>query len=507
MKTKKCLALMRFVVLVVALSVFSSAVVADTGRYEAASEWQYNVVPQIEVFEVTRQEESVLVKWNVVADVAHLFVLTETTFIPDDIKFGSTAELITELGEEMPLDYEIELTLHENAVIYLLAKNEHGECLESKIVEVVTEIEPERETYIWNEDIIYNDRMIYRENNLGIEPELLDVIAQPDSPEDELFADENRLYCGNGDNEKDKKLPKIAYSLNRLSIFDICNNSNIFDRLNDALTPKAQIIINKAQRIIFNDETFDLKWGIASANSYQRSFTYQNIKLVPSKNSYPVNFKMFSGVKIGGGSSLKGTTPSISIAPKTSATKNETVSCRVTKGSGEEEIYAFSSTLSAMSKDKVDIISIPKFKGNGANTARKTAIRAACRDIYKQLKSGRILNDIYLDSKIDPFKKGYINRQDLWQWLLLSFQNLDLVTFNCTEVYSDSALKYIGQWSGKNPNTVNLCWSPSKTPNLKYVILHEFMHKCGFNTYLLLKGYSGKQIENLAHELAEVIYP
>ena len=62
-----------------------------------------------------------------------------------------------------------------------------------------------------------------------------------------------------------------------------------------------------------------------------------------------------------------------------------------------------------------------------------------------------------------------------------------------------------GYWQGYT-NKIVLQWSPSKTPNLPYVIVHELMHKCGFNG-ALLKYYSVAEIEKQCHTVSEACFP
>ena len=80
----------------------------------------------------------------------------------------------------------------------------------------------------------------------------------------------------------------------------------------------------------------------------------------------------------------------------------------------------------------MDVLSIPKFKN--CSIPRQTAIRNAIRDIDQKLRSGCIYNDATLDSKVDAFKKNYLNRQNFYFRLLTELQNIGLVTFACQDV-------------------------------------------------------------------------
>jgi hypothetical protein len=150
----------------------------------------------------------------------------------------------------------------------------------------------------------------------------------------------------------------------------------------------------------------------------------------------------------------------------------------------------------------VDVLPGPQFTG-AASPARVTAIRTAIKTVDRLLRYGCIYHHTGLDASVAAFKDGHLNRTEVWSRLLRELQNIKLVTFHCQDV-ADAAWG-AGSW-GDYSNTVNLEWSPSHTPYLAYVILHELVHKCGFHGELL-KHYSVQSIEQQAHAVSGACLP
>ncbi len=118
--------------------------------------------------------------------------------------------------------------------------------------------------------------------------------------------------------------------------------------------------------------------------------------------------------------------------------------------------------------------------------------------LYTRLLDGCIIDNLILDRDVRAFRERRLTRLEVWQGLLAQLENLNLITFKCTDV-SDAA------WRGSRfveyGNTIELQWSRSFVPNLPYVILHELLHKVAFNGDLL-PFYSEVEIEEQAQLVA-----
>jgi hypothetical protein len=152
----------------------------------------------------------------------------------------------------------------------------------------------------------------------------------------------------------------------------------------------------------------------------------------------------------------------------------------------------------------IDILGLPTFSG-ACSPARQTAIKAAVKDVCARLRKGSLLNNGKLDATIDAFKTNYITRVQLWSRLMVALQNLNLVTFSCHDFATDKE-NYGGHWD-EYGNEIKLGWSPGYQPYLEYVILHELIHKCGFNGAMKsAKNYSNADIEIQNHRICCSVY-
>jgi hypothetical protein len=157
----------------------------------------------------------------------------------------------------------------------------------------------------------------------------------------------------------------------------------------------------------------------------------------------------------------------------------------------------------AVASDWLDVLSLPQFAGSYA--AHTTEIRNAIKDVDKTLRGGAIYNDTALDNNVDPFKKGQMSRTGLWATLLVALQNLKVVTFNCIDLALGDP-NPCGQW-GDYSNEIKLYWQPGYNPYLQFIIVHELIHKCGFNHGLNQFGYKDNEIETWACRIACTCYP
>jgi hypothetical protein len=252
--------------------------------------------------------------------------------------------------------------------------------------------------------------------------------------------------------------------------------------------------LTAAPQVIFEDESATLSWNVVGANCVNMAFGHHSHGLVADTSNV-------SGTKTGGGGWGGGGTPPCGIQ---NGPGSSNVTSQMTNGPSHARASLRAESPVGPPVDKwcwIDLLSVPKFKG--ASAQRQTEIRNAIREIDTRLRGGCIYNDTSLDSKVDAFKKGHLNRKHFWFSLMSALQNIGIVTFVCQDV-SDSNWG-AGHWTDYT-NEIILEWSPSHTPYLEYVILHELCHKVGFNGSLRAY-YSHNEIETQAHLLSGACYP
>lgn len=138
---------------------------------------------------------------------------------------------------------------------------------------------------------------------------------------------------------------------------------------------------------------------------------------------------------------------------------------------------------------------------DGCSDPRQGEIETALVDIYCCLLLEECLvQNRELDHRIDAFRRGHLNRVRVWMDLIAQLENLQLFTFQCRNT-TDADWEG-GRWA-EYTNEMELQWSPSHRPNLFYVILHELIHKVGFNGDLLAH-YTEAEIEDQARAVTEV---
>ena len=254
------------------------------------------------------------------------------------------------------------------------------------------------------------------------------------------------------------------------------------------------VTLTASPQVIFEDESSTLSWSLANSNCASSGLSHHKTGLVIDTSSY-------SGTRRGGGGFGAGSSLPCGVQNGTGSWE---VTSKVTSGPSHARAWLNASSPIGSSIEKtvwIDLLSVPK--SQGATPQRLAEIRNAIRDIDSRLRTGCIINDTWLDSKVDAFKKQHINRKQFWFRLLAELQNIGLVTFICNDV-SDTDWS-AGSWKDFT-NDIVLEWSPSHTPYLEYVILHELCHKVGFNGSLL-KYYSVPEVENQAHTVSGACYP
>ena len=248
------------------------------------------------------------------------------------------------------------------------------------------------------------------------------------------------------------------------------------------------ISVTTSHEVIFENETATVTWSVTDATCATPGYSVVSHRLIPGS----ICGTQLDGASVGFG----GYPPCVGTSGNATFPQLPMIgSSHIVMG-----VSAINSSKSASAAVWIDILSLPQF--NGAATAgRVAAIKTAIKNIDKNLRAGCIYNDASLDVTVPAFKNGQLNRKTFWWRLLVELQNLKLDSFVCNDVADNNWGG--GHW-GDYGNDVILEWSPSHTPNLEYVILHELVHKCGFNSAL---PYSHNDIENQAHAVSGSCYP
>lgn len=406
--------------------------------------------PRVRLFaepERAQAGEPVLISWDIDgAEEANLWISTVHAEAPEPLDWMRIAER----GEPVPAEGRIEHVLEATTAFYLVARNPLGMHGERVIVAVEVDGEAAAEPHIWSPLPQYLPQMAA--------PSHVAWMALPDA-QDRVIPFERLVF----------QPP----------------DGNVWH----AGTPPA-LSLTAGPQVIFTDETATLSWSVANANCATMGSTKHVITLVADGN--------ITGTKPQGGGFGAGGMPTCGL---TQLTGSWAIPGQA-HGHCHQMHWLTASNILAQSASTtrwLDILSLPQTKG-AATQSRKTDIRSALKEIDTRLRNGKIINDAYLDGQVPAFKNGHLSRKALWANLLAQLENIQLVTFNCVDVADN-------QWGGGHwqdyTNVVQLDWSPSYTPWLEYVIVHELMHKYGFNTTLMKWGYGTLDIEQQCHTVSQ----
>jgi hypothetical protein len=348
---------------------------------------------------------------------------------------------IAEIGETVPIEERIEQVLEVTTAFYIVAKNPLGISGRRVIVEVAEEIEPVAEPETWSPQKQFLPQME--------DPSQLAWVEL--SINDELVIPGEVWHAGSPPN----------------------------------------LSLSASPQVIFIDENATLSWKVTNANCATMGFTKRSTDLVADGSN-------ISGTKPQGGGWGAGGMPHCGLTQMSGSWKISGQSY----GHGHQVHWLSASNVMAKSASAsrwLDILSIPKYKG-AATQSRKSDIRSALKTIDNKLLNGAVYNDSSLDSKVPAFKNNHLNRKAFWARLVAEIENIELDTFHCKDVADKDW--GAGHWT-EYANEIVLEWSPKNTPWLAYVIVHELMHKCGFNSTLKKWGYSKYEIEQQCHTVSK----
>lgn len=405
-----------------------------------------------------KKKGSVVLKWN--AKEAEETILWKNTVVsPAHVDWLQ----ISQLGEKVRPQNEIKLALEQTTAFYLAARNHRGWSAKRIVVELKEKkAQPKGEMWDRNLPERFAKRM---EKKSDGEPTPV-IVAQIGTHQIEQAF-------------KHIREPRMV-------------------PLSGGLPPLINMSVSS--EVIFQDESSTISWDIKNADVSSLSIGGYETVLIPNGDS--------SGVKHNGGGYLS------SGYPPVQGDWNGSEKINGTFFKTYQEFYVGISSIGGGVTSTADVwmdrLYTPNFGGNGSTPSRIKEIRDALRDIDKRLHYGCIYWDTYLDTTLPAFKNKHLNRIDFYTLLRDVVLNISIVTFNCQDLpdsdYGPPPKHGTGDFADYD-SQVHLNWFPSHTPNVLYVVLHELIHKCGFNIDLMMKGnYTHDQIEDMAFYVGDVCF-
>jgi hypothetical protein len=260
-------------------------------------------------------------------------------------------------------------------------------------------------------------------------------------------------------------------------------------------------VVTVSQPVIFKDEPPPtLNWSTSGATCIQSGFSRIKSVLVPGQDKDPAF--SWSGTASDGGSYAFGGSPACSMAASGQMVFSQ--SLLQTLGTGNYTFWISAGGASGQGTYGgvwFDLLPVPKFTGAAA-APRQALIRSYLKDIDQKLRSGGILSDATLDTAVAAFKHNRLSKYEVWWRLLLEVQNLQNLVFQCADNPNGGGASW-----GNFSNTINLKWNATTGAGPStYALLHELVHKCGFNGRLLT-WYSHAEIEEQTDLVASSCYP
>ncbi len=251
----------------------------------------------------------------------------------------------------------------------------------------------------------------------------------------------------------------------------------------------------------FTDEPAHLEWNIVCANCADQELSFRGARL-------RANLSLRSGTELnytfeGGGSTRVDTFVRCLLPMRGESDLDLAVWW------GSEPGMEWTSTILAedyrgrSDSKSVSTWFLPRARFEGCTPNRKAEIEEALLELCCLLRRGCIAATASLDRSVAAFRDGRLVRLSVAEELSRQMWNLDLITFKSVDV-SDA------DWRGSKwqeyTNSIELQWSPGHRPNLPYVILHELLHKVGFNGDLSA-FYTDAEIENQVNQTARACFP
>ena len=399
------------------------------------------------------QGERTILRWNAEgADEAVLWISAVSPLTPEPLDWVR----IGQMGERVDLAGEMEIAPDETTAYYLVVKTPRGLQGVKEVAEVAEAEEPKREPEQWQPQRAFLERMVDRPHILRVRP----------TPEPRLLGD---------------LLSQQAHWYSAQEWF--------------ASPPAIWLSVSSGgPQVIYADETFGCSYSVTNASCIHHWCGSDGPRI-------EVNTSKISGTELKGGFSTTAYGPPCGMLP---AGKLGIIGSAWKPSHVFLALTASNASGKSVSADvRVDVISVPKFKG-AVTDKRRGDIRQAAKDIEGKLNSGCIINNAALDQSVSAFQKGHLKRSEFGYRLTAEILCMGNITFLCNDV--GDAQWGAGHWL-EHTNEIVLEWSPKYIPYLEYVILHELVHKCGFNSELYKYGYNRAEIEDQARTLSGACYP
>ncbi len=406
-----------------------------------------------------KKKGPVTLRWNV-KEAEETILWKSTAMIPTPVDWLE----ISQLGEKVKPQEEIKQRVEQTTAFYLAARNRRGWAAERIVFEFEErKAHPKGETWDRNLPERFAKKMEKKPDGESTPA----IVAQI------------------GMREIDQALKSIRFP-HKVWL------------LGGGLPPVINMSVSS--QVIFQDETATISWDVKNLDVSSLGIGGYKTVLIPNGDS--------SGVKNDGGGWLSGGGPPV---------QGDWIDSMVIDGTFFPGFQSFgagiSGTSGGLASDAgvwLDRLYTPNFTGTGSTPPRVKEIRDALREIDKRLHYGAIFWDAYMDYTLPAFKNKHLNRLDFYHLLRDVVWNISIVTFECKDrpdsEYGIGPGKYgTGDFADYDPH-IYLNWFPNHTPNVVYVVCHELVHKCGFNSDLWLKGgnYKVPQIEDMAFYATDV---
>lgn len=246
----------------------------------------------------------------------------------------------------------------------------------------------------------------------------------------------------------------------------------------------------------FTDQTAHLEWSVTCANC-------ADMWVQMNGASLEEDLTVRSGTVVGYYFEGGGETPGCSLTMRGDGDADHSIVLGTEPGSMWSWTILAEDHRGRTDIETIAVWFLPRPIIEGCSPGRRAEIEAAILELCCLLHRGCIETATRLDRSVTAFRDGHLSRTRIALDLMHQITNLHLITFKCNDV--DDVDWRGGVWD-EYSNHIELQWSPSHRPYLAYIILHELLHKVGFNGDLS-RFYTDAQIEHQVNQVARVCFP